>query len=60
MCKTGDEASPGRAWVCEAVRKDNICEYTVTYDYDLVGGKVRECGKCGISASIGRFEWAVE
>jgi len=39
--KTGNEAIPGRARVCEVVGKDNICEYTVTYNYDLVRGKHR-------------------
>ena len=42
------------------MRKDNICEYTVTYDYDLVRGKVREGGECGSSACIGRLECGVE
>ncbi len=58
--QTGDEASPGRARVCEAVRKNNICEYAVTYDDDLVQGKVGEGGKCGGSASIGWLECGVE
>ena len=39
--KTGNEASPGRARVCEAERKDNICEYVVTYDDDFVRSKHR-------------------
>ncbi len=39
--KTGDEVIPGHARVCEAVRKDNICEYAVTYDDVVVRGKHR-------------------
>jgi hypothetical protein len=46
--------------VCEAVRKDNIRKYAVTYDDNLMRGEVREGGKCGGSASIGRLGCGVE
>jgi hypothetical protein len=55
-CNTGDKTSPECALVCEAMRKDNIREYAITYDDDLVRGKVGKRGKCSGRASIGRLE----
>jgi len=34
--------SESRACAGEAVRQDNICEYAIAYDDDLVRGKVEE------------------
>lgn len=58
--KTGDKTGPERGRMCEAVGKHNIREYAVTYNDDLVRGKVGEGGKCGGCASIRRLQCAVE